>query len=411
MESITDGIRQQISDNISRLLQQEGSLLRKLVRDEQMEHEVEYFDSIDPSEAFTRERRDNDDDNLDYDITNMIGSAGDYAFRSPKLNRRQLAARQIFWHTSFDSGDKLNVMLEPKSFQVKDAAWALGRQYDRIILKALAAPVKTGRTGSEVKHFELDTQVIPVGVGLTNGTNSLIAPDQADDIIGAAAEDNVSIEEKAKLGGLTLAKLLKANEILKKNMFGAGDKLYFICSQSQISQLLHDPHITSADYNSVRTLVDGSVNSFAGFEFIVTEMLGGIKPNIIAPNNFTVRDCYGFTESSMLFGRVKGAFVSNADRLPQHMDAILVKAMDSVGALRMNDKGVVCVKCLEKYNSAHSGFKSAADDDGRKSNFVSVVPSSLFLSQADGTSADHAATNLGLTDEASVTNIAKNIAA
>lgn len=174
-----------------------------------------------------------------------------------------------------------------------------------------------------------------------------------------------------------------------------------------------NPRITNIDYNSVRALVAGAVTSFLGFEFINSELLLGIKPTDDLDNAYSVRDCLAFTADSIIFGKVKNAFHANADRLPQHMDAILVKAMDSVGAMRMNDKGVVVVKCLEKYRLSHANFASAAANaHGRTANYVSVVPASLFANgeAAIGGNAGAFAGQIGLTNVAGVNTVMNNVA-
>ena len=379
--AITEGFRQQFSDNINRVLQQEGSILRKLVRNETMQHEVEYFDTIQSSEAFVRAQTVADGVNR-YDITNQIGGAGDYAFREPSMVRRQLSAQQIFWHTMFDSGNNLNTLLQPQSFQIKDAVWAMGRQYDRIILKALTAHVKTGRTGTGTEKFITTSNVIPVGVTLTVGTNVPVAPNVIDPILGTTVVQAVPVHTKVQYAKLTLAKLMKARELLRRNSFDSRQKLYFVCTSSQISDLLHDPKITSVDYNAVKTLVSGEVTSFMGFEFIVSELLPLIRPlvNAANPQHYSIRDNYAFSEDSIVFSRVKGAFKANADRLPQNMDNILVKAIDSVGAVRMDSKNVVCVKVLENYRADHAILTTnqSAGVAGRQAVHVSSIPAGLF---------------------------------
>ena len=369
MRDITQGFREQFNDNVKRELQQAGSIFQKLVRNEMMQHEVEYFDQIHGSEAFTRDRLTGDAHSQlqdGYDITNKIGADGNYAFRTSKITRRQLSAQQIFWHMSFDSGDKLNIMLEPKSYEMKNMVEAMGRQYDRIILKAFTASVRTGRTGDGLAYFPIDTHIVPVSTPLTIATNAPTVP------------------ANTHQGKLTLAKLLKAREILKQDSFASNEKMYFVCSHSQISDLLHDPKITSIDYNNVRSLVSGEISSFLGFEFVICEMLPLILPSNVAGVSYSIRDCYAFTADSIIFGKVKGALTSNIDRLPQHMDAILMKTIDSAGAMRMNDKGVVVVKCLEEYRSNHQNYGSAqaANADGRKADAVSVIPASLMPSGA-----------------------------
>ena len=72
---------------------------------------------------------------------------------------------------------------------------------------------------------------------------------------------------------LSIDKLLKARRILSENEADqydeGGNPLYFIvCSAAQIEALLHSEQINSADYNSIRALVEGQTNYFAGFQFI-----------------------------------------------------------------------------------------------------------------------------------------------
>ena len=388
MESLTAGFRQQFKDNVARVLQQEGSVLQKLIRNETLDHQVVFFDTIQSSEAFIRGRR--AADSLDYALDNpMVYNANPTTlahFRSPKLTRRQLTAEQVIWHTTFDSGDKLNVLLEPKSFQIKDAAWALGRIYDKQILDAFAkAVVAKGEVPNDAAiNFNCSTNSIPVGCPLVVTTNVIARPD------GTQAADAASTTAVKPHLGLTLAKVLKAREILRKHTYSSREKMYFVCSSKQISDLLNDAKVTSFDYNTVKALAAGEVSSFAGFTFITTELSGGVRPaNMNTANAISVRDCFAFTESSIIFGKVKGAFQANIDRLPTHWDATLVKVMDSVGALRMNDKGVVLVKCAEKPDAiAHATFVVAADANGTRANAAAAYPS-LTCVAASGTAAQH----------------------
>jgi hypothetical protein len=224
MDSLKEGFRRQFADNVDRLLQQESSQLRPLVRNESLQHEIEYFDTIMSSEAYSRAKTDDG-----YDIDEAVQT------NDPTIKRRVIAACQIAWQMRFDSGDQLNTLIEPRSFQNKDAAWALGREYDRTILRALVAKVKGGQTGGTDIYLPLASQIVPLGVGLTAGTNALIAANQADPILGGVegyAVNAIPLPIKEKYGSLTLAKLLKAREILRKNMYGSREKMYFICSSN-----------------------------------------------------------------------------------------------------------------------------------------------------------------------------------
>ena len=387
MQQLTEGFRQQFSDNVNRILQQEGSSLRPYVRNETLDHEIEYFETIMSTEAHTRAKDPADG----YNIADAVVAL------NPTIKRRMIAAQQVAWQMGFDSGDRLNTLIEPTSFQNKDAAWALGRQYDRVILDSFASVVRAGQTGQLKVKFPLSTHVVPMGVKLVAQTQGLSA--HGDDDIYGDAPDN----ERIVAGGLTLAKLLKAREILRRSTYNAREKMYFVCSSAQISNLLNDTRIGSFDFNNVKALAAGEVSSFAGFTFITNEMLGGIKPNAagIAAGNFSIRDCYAFTESSILFGRVKGAYKTKIEERATNYLATYVHVQDSIGAVRMNEKGVAIVKCLERYDDTHEHFiESGAAWGGHAASapfYISVVPSKLC-----GFAAANVANNddLGIADAA-----------
>ncbi len=66
---------------------------------------------------------------------------------------------------------------------------------------------------------------------------------------------------------LTVATLISAVTALKKNGVPS-ENLTFIHDAGQLSDLLQTTQVTSADYNSVRALVNGTVNKFLGMDFI-----------------------------------------------------------------------------------------------------------------------------------------------
>jgi hypothetical protein len=167
---------------------------------------------------------------------------------------------------------------------------------------------------------------------------------------------------------LTLKKLMAARQRLKRVYPSTREKFYFLCTVEQVTDLLSDPKITSIDYNTVRALVSGDVNSFMGFTFILTDMLPakvGLAANALGNLNplYTFRDCYAFAESAVTFGRVKGAFITRIDELPLNHYAHSIYVSDSVGAVRMEDKGVVCIKCASPYIAAdHAALPLLAAD-------------------------------------------------
>jgi hypothetical protein len=70
--------------------------------------------------------------------------------------------------------------------------------------------------------------------------------------------------------GLTAGDLIDAKVQLVKNGVGSGD-LFTVINGTGLAGLLSDEKITSADYQNVKALVNGEVNTFAGFNVVVLE--------------------------------------------------------------------------------------------------------------------------------------------
>jgi hypothetical protein len=124
--------------------------------------------------------------------------------------------------------------------------------------------------------------------------------------------------------------------------------------------------------------MSGEISSFVGFNFIINEMLGGIKGNINS-----IRDYYAFTESSIRFGTVTGSTERQIDRLVQYHYAPSLYYSESFGATRTNERQIICVKCLEPTDVAgHTGeqWKVSADDE----HFSGAVSASIVPWQMVG---------------------------
>jgi len=86
-------------------------------------------------------------------------------------------------------------------------------------------------------------------------------------------------KKNTKQQGLTVEKLMMAKRMLNKGTCHSGEKKYFVCSQNQLTDLLHNTQETSCDYNNnVIALITGEIKSFMVFEFIISESLTGITP-------------------------------------------------------------------------------------------------------------------------------------
>lgn len=374
-------IREQFNANLRTSLQQEGSILAKLIQNELMEHEVEHFTTIGTAEALQRRHVDAAGnavafgaDNVGYNIADQV------EIRQVSLERRQLNAQMIYWNACLDRGDNLNMLIDPKSKYVKLAADAMGRDWDAKIIAAFGRTVPGKRVNAARNGIDLEfpflaaSNIVPLSatlaVGAAGGNGELAEP--ATSVIMGGNDGDAQNANRA-ISRVTLKKLMATRQRLKRAYPSQREKFYFLCTVEQIMDLLADPLITSIDYNTVRALVSGDINAFMGFTFILTDLLpariglAAAGLGNLAPL-YTFRDCYAFAESAITFGRVKGVFITRIDELPLNHYAHSIYVSDSVGAVRMEDKGVVCIKCATPYVAAdHAALPllagNAADGD------------------------------------------------
>ena len=96
--------------------------------------------------------------------------------------------------------------------------------------------------------------------------------------------------------------------------------------------------VTSADFNSVKALVQGDVNTFMGFEFVRTELVN------TDANSYRRVPC--FTKSGMLLAVGQDINVDIGPRRDKR-NSTQVYCSASFGSVRMNEEKVIEIKCAE----------------------------------------------------------------
>lgn len=415
MEIIKDGLKEQFAKNIQLVIQQEGSILKNTITIGSQDTEIASFESMGSFEAQTRTRHAIQVDGQDslYGHYSKLeaggkfdpGAAGNKVdFYAAKISRRYLGAAAYHWSATMDRNDKLNLLADPTTHFPKMAGWAMGRKQDALIIKAFADPVKAGRTGTETINFDVTNNVVSLGLSFTvtgdnkDGKQETKAIDPANtNTVAALAHAEVEftnnasrIHSNSKLvtsggAGLTVQKLIRAKHILNKGLLGRPNKFYLFCSQQQITDLLKDTRIQSIDYNTVRALVAGEVNSFMGFTFVVSEMLGGVYDHeAVEGKRYATRDCYAYTDTSIRFHTVNGSIEKEITKLIEYHNNYFMYYSEAFGATRDNEKSVVCIKCLEDYdasihdNAVNPQWITTADANHQRALHSTVVPWQMF---------------------------------
>jgi hypothetical protein len=212
----------------------------------------------------------------------------------------------VYYYNSImmDRDDDARVLANPKNKYVTSAAYSLGRRADRTIITALLGTAITGedRTG---------TQALQTAQKVMGSTSALTKP---------------------KL--LTAKRLLDEAEV-------PDDGRYIAISAQGLEDMLGITEVISSDYNTIKALVDGQINTWLGFSFKRTELL----PKGVVTTN--VRQAIAWHKDALEFGETTASQYSRiAQRRDMH-DAWETYSAIDIGAVRKRDKGVVEIHYLE----------------------------------------------------------------
>lgn len=278
----------QFGDTVDLLAQQKGSRLRKTVRrQERVRGRYAFFEQLGATNAVEVTTRYADSPHIE----------------SPHA-RRRASMKNIAWGELIDSFDKVRMLIDPASIYVQNAGYAIGRKMDEIIIEALYSDAYAGEEGNTVVSFPASQQIAAGG------------------------------------SGLTVAKLRQARKKLRAadvDLMASGP-VWCVVTAAQIDDLLGDTNVTSADYNTIRTLVEGEVNSYLGFKFVHTELL--------PTNSSNERRVFVYTSDALAIAVGKepvSRITERADKRFMHY-----AYWETVfGATRLEEVRVVEIDCVE----------------------------------------------------------------
>jgi hypothetical protein len=155
----------------------------------------------------------------------------------------------------------------------------------------------------------------------------------------ATGYDSVGHKVGASNTALTVATLRKAITLLNKEGVPSTDR-HFAHSAQQLDDLLATTEVTSSDYNAVKTLVNGEVNTFLGLKLV---MIADNRSEGGLPKGDAANDRIGFIYHKDAVGFAMGQNIeTRMDYIPEK-SAYLVGGDFSAGAVVIDDKGVVGV--------------------------------------------------------------------
>jgi len=289
---ITTAFVKQFSNTVELLAQQRGSKLRGAVRVEPVRGEVAFFDQIGATSAVTVTTR-----------------HADSPLVSTPHSRRRVSLVDVEWGDLIENFDKVKMLIDPTNAYSQNAAYAIGRKIDEIIIDAFFGTAYSGKDGGTSVAFPSTNQI-------------------------AADFDGDGTKE-----GLTIAKLREARKrLLAKNVDPAMSPWYIAVTAAQLDDLLGTTEVTSSDFNTVKALVQGEINTFLGFRFIQTELL--------STDSAGDRRCPVWAQNGMVLGMAMEPRSRITER-PDKRYQTYVYWATSAGATRLDEDRVFEIKCKE----------------------------------------------------------------
>jgi len=140
--------------------------------------------------------------------------------------------------------------------------------------------------------------------------------------------------------GLTLAKIIQTSKELNDKGVPSGDR-HFVTSAAGMEDMLGDSTITSQDFNTVRALMAGDIDTFMGFKFhtIESRTEGGLD---IASS---VREGFGYHKSAL--GLAVGIDIKTEVNYIAQKTSWLCNGVMKAGAVARDGNGIVSVKWAE----------------------------------------------------------------
>jgi len=205
------------------------------------------------------------------------------------------------------------------------AMWAMGRAKDDVIIEAVDGTSFAGKEGT--------TQVV------------LPNTQKRASITGAGAFTDMNV-----------ALLRKVKQKFDSNDVDESIARHAIVTSSQIENMLTETEITSADFNTVRALVMGDVNTFMGFGFTRTErlntqvdtLLADVNTGVVGSGTTTVghRKALFWAHDGVLMATSQDV-TTRIDERPDKSYSTQVYVTMGIGATRMEEVKVVVGLCLE----------------------------------------------------------------
>lgn len=247
-----------------------------------------------------------------WEMSEKTGSNVNTPEHDPNLSRTRVDIKTYNDARIFDRSLDLQSFSDPMSVASVSLQSAVGVQIDKVIYNALGATALRGETGATSVTFPND-RTIAVNFGGAGSTPANT--------------------------GLTPAKIRRASKMLTAKGVPTYDRT-FVASATGQEQLLGNTEATSSDYNNVKALVSGEINTWCGFNFVF------LPDGIISVTDAGVATYYAFHKTGVCFAMLEELFMRVSERADKSYSKQVYYEI-SCGAARLEENKVVKVLCDE----------------------------------------------------------------
>jgi hypothetical protein len=219
------------------LSQQLGSKFAFRVRNENVASaELAYFDTL------------AEDD----DTAQKTGRHQGTPLSEPIFGRRRVVPRPWTNKKALDKEDLDRMLPDPRNPVAMNQVRSLGRQKDDLIIEAALGSASIGKAGGSSIDFKDDSRSI-------NGDGTVTT-------LGTLASVQV-------VADISLEKLLTMMRVFNEEDVDPDIRKYWAVPPKDIEDLLNITEVGSMDFNTVKALQQGKMETFAGFDFFWTNRL------------------------------------------------------------------------------------------------------------------------------------------
>ena len=294
LTNIPDHFTTQFDSNWKHLVQQKNSRLKEYCTLDSIEGKEKSYNQLDATS-----------------MTQITDRSRDTRISDQAMAKRWIRPLNYDAAKLVDEFDEqfLGEVVLPTSPIIQSHAAAYARTCDKIIIDALGGTAFTGTTGTTAT-------VLPAGQKIA---------------VGYVESGTVANS------GLTIAKLRAAKFLFDSNEVDEEEERIMVVSAKQLQDLLRTTEVTSADYNTVRALVDGTLNTFMGFKFRRSQQL---------PLAVDIRSCFAYVKTGVILA--ERGLKTMMDVRPDLSHSLQIRSVASLAAVRMEEKKVVEIACDEQ---------------------------------------------------------------